>query len=208
MLEAAVALAPEHPEALCNLGRAYLEVGRYAEASELVKRGHNLGRLRPGWRYPSAEWVAEAEQAVRDLALLPSVIDGERTPRNAREASRFAEIASRTGRLAEGVDLYRTAIELNSRPSFTLFSAAARTAARAARESGAPTAELRTQALAWLREAVGVLSSPTVAKARARTVAARWLEDPVFSALRNEGGPEAGPILDAIAALAHADLGP
>ncbi len=208
VLEAAVALAPEHPEALCNLGRTYLEVGRFAEAVELIKKGHGIGSHRAGWHYPSAEWVTEAEDWVRDLALLPAVVEGERLPKTAREAVRFAEIAARTGRFGDAVDLYRLAIERNSKPSFTLFSAGARAAARAAREKDAPTAELQRQALAWLREAVGVLSSPAVDRGRAKTVAARWLRDPVFVALRAEAGADAVPVLTALEALSAGASGP
>jgi tetratricopeptide (TPR) repeat protein len=61
----ALRLDPTVPEVNCNLGLGLLRRGRPAEALPLLKRGHELGRRQPGWRYPSAQWVAECERAVR-----------------------------------------------------------------------------------------------------------------------------------------------
>jgi tetratricopeptide (TPR) repeat protein len=59
----AVALRGDDPEFLCNLGLALHRNGRSAEAIEPLRKGHAIGSRQPGWRYPSAEWVHEAEQA-------------------------------------------------------------------------------------------------------------------------------------------------
>src|SRR5262249_60596246 len=47
-------------EAHCMLGRALAERGRFSEAAEALRRGHELGSRRPGWPLPSGRWLAEA----------------------------------------------------------------------------------------------------------------------------------------------------
>jgi Flp pilus assembly protein TadD len=60
----AIRLNPNYPEAHCNLGLLFRQQGRYAEGLPLLRRGHELGIKQPGWRYPSAKWVADCEQAL------------------------------------------------------------------------------------------------------------------------------------------------
>jgi serine/threonine protein kinase/Tfp pilus assembly protein PilF len=58
----AIALDPKNAEWHCNLGEALARQGRFAESLEAYKRGHELGTKQPGWRYPSADWVRNAER--------------------------------------------------------------------------------------------------------------------------------------------------
>ena len=60
----AIRLNPNYPEAYCTLGLARWRQGRLAEAIPLLRRGHELGSQRPGWKYPSAKWVAGCERAL------------------------------------------------------------------------------------------------------------------------------------------------
>jgi tetratricopeptide (TPR) repeat protein/serine/threonine protein kinase len=71
-LAEAVRLHPDHPEAHCNLGHALREQGRLDEALAELRRGHELGTKRPGWSYPSAEWVAECEALIREGPPTPA----------------------------------------------------------------------------------------------------------------------------------------
>lgn len=57
----ALRLDPRHAEAHCALGGALMERGQLDEALALLRRGHELGSARPGWRLPSTEWIAECE---------------------------------------------------------------------------------------------------------------------------------------------------
>ena len=66
----AIELNPKYAEPHCNLGAILATQGRFAESLEAYKRGHELGMKQPGWRYPSADWVREAEtRAAMELKL-------------------------------------------------------------------------------------------------------------------------------------------
>jgi tetratricopeptide (TPR) repeat protein/serine/threonine protein kinase len=60
----AIRLKEDYPEAHCNLGHALHQKGEFREALEALRRGHELGTKKPGWSYPSAEWVRECERVV------------------------------------------------------------------------------------------------------------------------------------------------
>ncbi len=78
-LQRAVKLQPEWPEARINLGLAIQRQGRYAEALDLIKSGHELGIKKKDWAYPSAQWLVEAEalanQGSREIAPPPRRIE-------------------------------------------------------------------------------------------------------------------------------------
>jgi serine/threonine-protein kinase len=61
----AIHLKADYAEAHCNLGQILQKKGQFTEALTHLRRGHELGTNQPGWRYPSAEWVREAERLVR-----------------------------------------------------------------------------------------------------------------------------------------------
>src|SRR5207248_1328710 len=83
-----------YPEAHCNLGHALQRQGRLAEAAAEFRRGHELGRQRPDWKYRSADWVRDAEQLAALDARLPAVLAGEVKPPPA-EAVRYADLRRR-----------------------------------------------------------------------------------------------------------------
>src|SRR5262245_22073523 len=70
----AIALDPKYAEAHCNLGQALRSQGRFAEALASLQRGHELGSKRPGWPYPSAQWVRQARPLAALEAKLPAVL--------------------------------------------------------------------------------------------------------------------------------------
>ncbi|MCC7139379.1 MAG: protein kinase [Planctomycetes bacterium] len=80
----AVASDGAYAEAHCNLGLLLQQTGRFDEALAALQRGHELGRAREGWTYPSASWVADAAFA-RDAARLFGRL-GRRSPEGARAA--------------------------------------------------------------------------------------------------------------------------
>jgi serine/threonine protein kinase/Tfp pilus assembly protein PilF len=68
---AAIELKPDYAEAHCNLGYVLRQQGKYAEALAALRQGHALGSKRPGWRYPSAQWVKDTEvQQIKNTEVL------------------------------------------------------------------------------------------------------------------------------------------
>jgi serine/threonine-protein kinase len=90
----AIALAPDYPEAHCNLGHALRAQGRFAEALDELRRGDALGRQRPGWTYPSADWVRQAERLVELDRRLSAVLGGQGGPANDAERLALAQLCA------------------------------------------------------------------------------------------------------------------
>jgi tetratricopeptide (TPR) repeat protein len=85
-------IKPDNAEAHCNLGHVLQQQARFAEALAELKRGHEFGSKRPGWRYPSAEWVRQAEWLVEVERKLPSILTGELRPSDASESLAVARM--------------------------------------------------------------------------------------------------------------------
>jgi tetratricopeptide (TPR) repeat protein len=62
----AIALKPDDAESHCNLGIALRQLGDLAPALLSLERGHELGSRRKDWRYPSAQWVRECRQQLKN----------------------------------------------------------------------------------------------------------------------------------------------
>jgi hypothetical protein len=154
---------PEHAEAHCNLSACLLNLGRCAEALEHVRRGHELGSKRPGWPYPSAQWVREAEMRAGFEANLPALLDGKAQPKDNGERRQYVILCSIKklhGAAAKlTVDLFaadpRLADDLDSKFRFNSAICAALAGTGnsedASRFDDEGRAELRQLALDWLR---------------------------------------------------------
>jgi tetratricopeptide (TPR) repeat protein len=88
----AIALDPKCAEAHCNLGGILRDQGHFAESLAAFRRGHELGTNRPGWPYPSAEWVRQAENMVAMESKLPAFLKGEFQPRDAADRLALAGV--------------------------------------------------------------------------------------------------------------------
>ena len=84
----AIELDPKQAEAHCNLGLALRDTGELTESLNAYRTGHRLGSAQPGWRYPSAQWVREAERLVALDKKLPAVLERREKPDD--DAERFA----------------------------------------------------------------------------------------------------------------------
>jgi tetratricopeptide (TPR) repeat protein len=78
----AIRVKPDYAEAHCNLGLVLQRQGHYEQALASLRRGHELGSKRPGWRYPSASWVRQCEHLVRLKARLPALLKVEKQPQD------------------------------------------------------------------------------------------------------------------------------
>ncbi len=157
----AIALDPKYAEAHCNLGQAFRTQGRLAEALAAFQRGHELGTKRPGWPYPSAEWVRQAENMAAMDSKLPAFLRGEFQPKDAAELLGLAGVCQAKKLHTAAMNLYAEAFAANAKLADDLKAGhrydAACFAARAAGQGENPAkldnkerTRLRQKALDWL----------------------------------------------------------
>jgi tetratricopeptide (TPR) repeat protein len=159
----AIELDPKFAEAHCNLGVALQQQGRFAEALAACKRGHELGRKQPGWPYPSAAWVRQAERMAAMESKLPAFLKGDARPRDNKERLGLAGVCLARNLHAAAVRLYADAFaadptladDVKAGHRYNAVCAAALAAAGKGKDAGKlddkERARLRKQALDWLR---------------------------------------------------------
>jgi serine/threonine protein kinase/tetratricopeptide (TPR) repeat protein len=202
-----IRLEKDHPEAHCNLGDLLRRQGDYAGSLAMYRKGHELGSKRPGWPYPSARWVAQAEQLAALAERLPRLVRGEDHPRDATERLAAAQMCYDTTRYAAAARLSAEAFQaqpklaedLEVQHRYNAACAAALAGCGQDKDSGKlddkESARLRRQALDWLRadlEAWRHLLEKGPNKARSAAAATEvlqhWLADADFAGVR---GPAA-----------------
>jgi serine/threonine-protein kinase len=200
---ATLKLNPDLAEAHCNLGHLLRQAGRYAEALDELRRGHALGWRRPGWRYPSAEWVREVERLAALDDRLPAVLSGGDQPANAPDRLTFAQLCTIRKRHAVAARLYAEAFhadptltdERQAQYRYSAACAAALAGCGQGEDNPPPDAyaraKLRGQALAWLNSELAAWSKMVDAgnpngRAAVRQVLEHWKGDPDLAGLRDE----------------------
>jgi serine/threonine-protein kinase len=163
----AILLRPSFPETHCNLGHTLRDSGRFAEALDSLRRGHELGSKTPGWPYPSALWVRDAERLAELERRLPALLDGRDKPANTGEILALVRVCHLKRKNATAARFYADAFAAEPRLADDLRAArrynAACAAALAAAGQGQDVAgleekeraRLRKQALEWLRSDLG-----------------------------------------------------
>jgi serine/threonine-protein kinase len=92
-LKESIRLNPDHAESYCNLGHALEQLGKFSEALDALKRGDELGRRQPGWRYPSEQWVKECSELSKLNRKFALVCTGFASPVNAEEGLALSQFA-------------------------------------------------------------------------------------------------------------------
>jgi tetratricopeptide (TPR) repeat protein/tRNA A-37 threonylcarbamoyl transferase component Bud32 len=72
--QAATRIQKDYAEAHCQLGLALRQTGRFTEAVESLRKGHELGSRDPSWPHPSGEWLREAERLAALERSLPAIM--------------------------------------------------------------------------------------------------------------------------------------
>jgi tetratricopeptide (TPR) repeat protein len=167
----AITLRHDYAEAHCNLGYTLRRQGRFAEALAKTRRGDELGRKRPDWPYKSARWVREAERLADLDDRFSKVSKDESQFRKPSERLELADFCREHKQShAAAVRFYRDAFAAD--PKLTedprtghrchAVQAAALAAAGqgkdAARIDDKERADLRKQALDWLRAELAAFS--------------------------------------------------
>jgi hypothetical protein len=185
------------------LGGMLKRQGQFADALAALKRGHELGSRTPGWPYPSAEWVRDAEHLVELDARLPLLRKGETKPASASESVEIAALCQEHKALyVAAVRFFQAAFtvqpgladELGGHRYNAACAAALAGCGQGQDASGLEDQErarLRRQALDWLRadlDAWRKLLEKEPAKARPDVLKTmeHWLADSDFAGVRGE----------------------
>ena len=144
-------------------GRSAQEQGRVPRGPGGGRRGHELGSRRPGWPYPSLQWVRRLERLVELDAKLPGILDGTTRPVGPGERIEWAGFCSLKRLNRAAARLYEEAFAEDARLANDLGAAHRYNAARAAVLAGTDRGKdadqlddegrvhLRRHALDWLR---------------------------------------------------------
>jgi tetratricopeptide (TPR) repeat protein len=181
----AIRIEADMAEAHYGLGRLYMAQNRFREALPYLRRGHELGSRRRGWRAKSAEAIATAERKVELEDRLPDVLSGAAAPHDERERTEFALVLYAKRRFDEAARLLELALENEPALADDLDAAvrynAACTAVLAA-AGGAPDAIVkRGLALRWLRADLDAREKAGDVKSLLR-----WKQDGDFKSVRDE----------------------
>jgi tetratricopeptide (TPR) repeat protein len=159
----AIRLKPDDAEAHFSLGYALRSQGDYPGSLAILRRGHELGIRQPGWRHPSAQWVAAAERLGALAPRFPALLRGEDRPKDVAERAAVAKLCYDTRRFAAAARFWAEAFAADSELAEDLAAGNRYNAACAAALAGAGRGEReppldeqgearwRKQAVAWLR---------------------------------------------------------
>jgi tetratricopeptide (TPR) repeat protein/tRNA A-37 threonylcarbamoyl transferase component Bud32 len=205
----ALEINPKYPEAHCNLAQCLHSQGRFTEALGSLRRGHALGVKRPGWRYPSALWVRQAERMVALEEKLPALRKGEYKPRDNKERIALVEVCRAKRLYHAAATLYADAFaaqprledDLQAGHRYNAACAAALAGCGQGKDSPRPDdkerARLRGQALTGLRADLALWTkqaSGTRALRRAVGKGLRhWQKNPDLAGVRDDEALERLP---------------
>jgi serine/threonine-protein kinase len=193
----AIEIDPKYAEAHCNLGSALTHQGHFAEALAAYRRGHELGTKRPDWRYPSIQWVREAERLAALEAKLAAFLKGEHKFKDTAERLGLAGVCQAKKLHHAATRLYADAFAADANlvgdATTALRYRAARQAALAGAGKGADAgnfddqerARLRKQALDWLRADLTLLATGEVGRSRVARILGHWQKDSDLAAIRD-----------------------
>jgi tetratricopeptide (TPR) repeat protein len=197
-----IALDPKNAEAHCNLGLILGRQSHFAESLAALERGHELGSKRPGWSYPSAAWVRQAERQVALEVKLPAFLKGKFQPSDTAErlgligVCQAKKLHAAAARLS--ADAFAAEPNLADDPTAGLRYNAACSAALAAAGQGEDAGKLddkersrlRKQALDWLKADLAVYakrlqSGSRIARRLVTQQMQHWQKDTDLTGIRD-----------------------
>jgi serine/threonine-protein kinase len=199
-----IELQPQYAEVHCGLGHALVRKGAFAEALAELRKGHELGSKKPGWPYPSSDWVRNVEHLVQLERRLPAILEGNDKPADNAECLLLAQMCQEHKKLyAASARFFSAAFEalpeLAKNPRNGQRYNAACVAALAGCGQGKDAdklddkerALLRNRALEWLRADLGYWTKQAESnKANDRALVEKtlrhWQEDADLAGIRDE----------------------
>jgi Tfp pilus assembly protein PilF len=196
-------LQPGDASAYIGLGTALMGRGEFAGALTALRKGHELGSGQPGWPYPSAQWVRDAERMATLEARLPAVLRGHDRPADPDEALSLARLCAPKGLHAAAARLYQDAFAQRPAWADDLASAARYNTVCAAAQAGcgrsqddprpdpATCVRWRKQALEWLQADLVLRAKQwkggtPEARREVQQSLRYWKCDPALAGLRDE----------------------
>jgi tetratricopeptide (TPR) repeat protein len=196
-----IELQPNFAEAHCNLGGALRHQGRFAESLAAYQRGHELGTKQPGWRYPSAQWVRQAQEVAALESQLPAFLKGELEPQDTAQRLALVGVCEAKKLWAAAARLYADAFAADPKQADGVHPGNRYDAARAAALAGcgqgqdapamaAERARWRRRALSWLQDHLAFTARHLASGApKAREEVQGWLRhwqtDPDLAGIRD-----------------------
>jgi tetratricopeptide (TPR) repeat protein len=194
----AIRIREDYAEAHCNLAETLLQQGRFQETVQEYRRGHDLGSRKPGWPYPSAQWLRKAERVADLDARLPALLNGQEQPKDAGERMALAKLCQQHKRLyAAAARWYGEAFDaqpgLAEDQTGNRYNAAALAGCGQGHDARGLSAKererLRKQALDWLKGDLRVWgrlleAEPNKAGPGVASRMAHWLNDSDFTGVR------------------------
>jgi serine/threonine-protein kinase len=192
----ALALDPESDVATLTQAEVFRAQGKFAESLEAYRRGDLLHAKKAVHKWPTGEWVKDAEKLVDLDRDLPRVLNGERPLTTAAANRDYGRLCGYKELNAAAARFYEAAFALDPKPADGR-EAAARCAALAGlgRGGDAPAGEeerahLRRLALEWLRTDLGLWQMRTEGKGAgtrnaARQALNRWRTHDAFAGVRD-----------------------
>jgi serine/threonine-protein kinase len=199
----ALRLKEDFAEAHCNLGVILQRQGKLREALAELRRGDELGSGRPGWPYPSKEWVRQCQRLLDLDARLADILAGKARPVGAAEQVEFAGLCALKKRYAEASRFYAEAFAAKTHLADDLraghrYNAACYAALAAAGQGEHPgkldeteQARWRHRALAWLRDDLAawtkvIETGPPQARATMQGKLKHWQADSDLAGVRDK----------------------
>jgi hypothetical protein len=187
------------------LAQVYRRQGRFEEAVNVLKRGHELGSRKVGWPYPSAQWLRETEHLLALDRNLAAIQRGAARPGSAAERIELAKLCheykkwyAAAARFCAGafaaepklIDDLRTHNRYNAACSAAL--AGCGQGDDAANLDEKERARLRQQAIEWLRADLAAWTQmldkePEKARASVHQTLQHWQQDADFAGVRGDG---------------------
>ena len=97
------------------MGLALKKLGRYSEAVDSLRKGHEIGSASGSdWQYPSEQWLREAEELAANEERLLTVIRGQQLPRDGKEGIQAAKLAYNRQLHAVSADLFAKAFAIDA----------------------------------------------------------------------------------------------
>jgi serine/threonine-protein kinase len=198
----AIEIDPKYADSHCNLGSALASQGHFAESLAAYQRGHKLGMKKPGWGYPSAVWVRQAERMAALEAKLLAFQMGAYQPKGNAErqglvlvchAKKFHHAATGLYAQAFAADVKlvadaRTGLRYEAACQAALASAGQ--GEDAAKLDARERARLRKQALDWLRADLTLLAAGEVGRSEVARILGFWQKDRRLASIRAKAALE------------------